>query len=110
MSCTIFGRKMFVIADPCPTSQFLVQNVNCLEIFFLNLISLERGDFHNQLYAVFTTPESPIVQPSGAAHVVLTVDFPVVVTGFEAGRPNDGTRYVKLESNYAMKVGVTMQI
>ena len=109
MSCTLFGRKLFVIADPGPASQFLAQSVNCLGNI-LDLINQGPDDFHNQMYAVFTKPESLIVQLSGAAHAVLTVDFPALVTGFEAGRPNDGSRYVKFESNYAVVIGVSMQI
>ena len=90
-----------MIADPGPASQFLAQSVNCLESF-LDLINQGSGDFHNQKYAVFTKPEALIGQPPGAAHAVLTVDFPSLVTGFKAGRPNDGSRYVKFESNYAV--------
>ena len=44
---------------------------------------------------MFTKPKNLIVQPSLAAHAVLTLDFPGLVSGFEADRHNHMSHFKK---------------
>ena len=68
---------------------------------------IERGprEFLYQIFAIFTRPGNLVVQPSGAFIAVLTLSWPALVTGFEASRPSDKSRFEEVENRYALRIG-----
>ena len=53
-SCTLFGTKLYVAANPGPAYHVLYRNAKSLEDF-IDLIKTGPREFHDQNFTIFTT-------------------------------------------------------
>ena len=99
VSCTLFGQKVYMIANPGRAVDFLYHSVKSMASF-LSFIESGPGEFKFEIFVILTNPRNLIVQPSLFTHVVLTISEPSLVCGFEAGRPSDKKRFQRLQTKF----------
>ena len=109
VSCTLYGQKVFMSANPDRAADVLYHSVKSMASF-LSFIESGPGAFSVEIFVILTNPGNSMVQPSLSFHVVLTISGPSLVCGLETGRPSDKKRLQRLRTKYFSGIGIPVQM
>ena len=109
VSVTMFGKKNFIYAERGQPTDRPVKSLKSTSRFVHMAVKgppIEWGDW---MYFCLTRKDSLLVQPALVGHVVLTIEGPSFVVGWEAACASDSQRLATASSRYAFGVGTKVQ-
>ena len=109
VSVTMFGKKNCIYAERGQPTDWPVKSLKSISRFVHMAVKgppIEWGDW---MYFCLTRKDSLFVQPALVGHVVLTIEGPSFVVGWEAACASDSQRLATASSRYAFGVGTKEQ-
>ena len=109
VAVTMFGEKIFIYAERGQPTDWLLRSLKSASSFVDMAVKGPPIEWRDRMYFCLTKKDSLFVQPALVGHVVLTIEGPSFVVGWEAACTSDSQRLATVSSRYAFGVGTNEQ-